>query len=46
MSRYKNFFGFQGEPFSQDIKVENLYPLPGLKALSDRFHYALESGRP
>ena len=44
MSRYKHFFGFQREPFPQDIKVEDLYPLPGLKALADRFLYALELG--
>jgi type II secretory pathway predicted ATPase ExeA len=44
MSRYKHFFGFQGEPFSQEIKVDNLYPLPGLKALADRFRYALDLG--
>ena len=29
---YKTFFGFQKEPFSQDIRVEDLYPLPGLQA--------------
>ena len=44
MTRYKHFFGFQREPFPQDIKVQDLYPLPGLKALSDRFLYALELG--
>jgi hypothetical protein len=44
MSRYKHFFGFQREPFPQDIKVEDLYPLPGLKALADRFLYALDLG--
>jgi len=43
-TRYKQFFGFQREPFPQDIKVEDLYPLPGLKAFADRFHYALELG--
>src|SRR3972149_9664503 len=44
MTPYKHFFGFQREPFPQDIKVEDLYPLPGLKALADRFHYALDLG--
>src|SRR5512135_1533730 len=44
MSRYKHFFGFQREPFSQDLKVEDLYPLPGLKALAERFSYALDLG--
>jgi len=32
---YKTFFGFQKEPFSQEIRVEDLYPLPGLQAASD-----------
>src|SRR4030043_224059 len=44
MTRYKHFFGFQREPFPQDIKVEDLYPLPGLQALADRFRYALDLG--
>src|SRR3989304_4337313 len=41
---YKTFFGFQKEPFSQDIRVEDLYPLPGLQAASERFLYALNLG--
>lgn len=41
---YKTFFGFQKEPFSQEIRVEELYPLPGLKAASERFMYAMELG--
>jgi general secretion pathway protein A len=44
MTLSKHFFGFQREPFPQDIKVDDLYPLPGLHALSDRFLYALELG--
>jgi type II secretory pathway predicted ATPase ExeA len=44
MTRYRHFFGFQREPFPQDIKVEDLYPLPGLKAFSERFSYALDLG--
>ena len=44
MSHYKHLFGFQREPFPQDIKVEDLYPLPGLKALADQFCYALDLG--
>ncbi len=44
MSRYKHFFGFQREPFPQDVRVEDLYPLPGLKALAERFLYALDLG--
>lgn len=41
---YKAFFGFQKEPFPQDIRVEDLYPLPGLHAATDRFLYALSLG--
>ena len=41
---YKSSFGFQKEPFSQEIRVEDLYPLPGLKAATERFMYALELG--
>ena len=44
MTLYKHFFGFQREPFPQDIQVQDLYPLPGLKALADRFRYAIELG--
>ena len=35
-------FGLSCEPFAQDIPVEQLYPLPGLKAFRRRFEYALE----
>ena len=41
---YKNFFGFQKEPFSQEIRLEDLYPLPGLHAATERFLYALNLG--
>ena len=41
---YKSCFGFQKEPFSQEIRVEDLYPLPGLKAATERFLYALDLG--
>lgn len=34
-------YGFQREPFIQDIPVGELYPLPGLKAFQDRFDYAV-----
>jgi len=44
MIPYRHFFGFQQDPFAQDLKVENLYPLPGLKALAERFLYAIELG--
>jgi len=41
---YKNFFGFQKEPFAQEIRLEDLYPLPGLQAATERFLYALNLG--
>jgi type II secretory pathway predicted ATPase ExeA len=36
-----NAFGLSREPFPQDIPVDQLYPLPGLKAFRRRFEYAL-----
>lgn len=41
MVNYKNFFGFDKEPFSQDIKIQDLYPLPGLEGLLERFIFAV-----
>ncbi len=41
---YSNHFGFQKEPFAQDIRIEDLYPLPGLQAAIERFMYSLELG--
>lgn len=41
---YKPFFGFTKEPFAQDIGLEDLYPLPGLQAATERFRYALQLG--
>ena len=32
-------FGLSREPFLQDIPVDKLFPLPGLKAFLDRFDY-------
>lgn len=40
----RHAFGFQREPFPQDVPVNELYPIPGLKALTERFHYALSLG--
>ncbi len=37
----KHAFGFTSEPFPQDVKIEDLYPLPGLDALLKRFFYAV-----
>ena len=41
---YKTFFGFQKEPFAQDIPLEDLYPLPGLQAVTERVRYTLDLG--
>ena len=40
----RHVFGFSREPFAQDLKVEELYPIPGLKALTERFLYAVRLG--
>jgi type II secretory pathway predicted ATPase ExeA len=42
MVNYKNFFGFEKEPFSQDIPLPELYPLPGMEAVRDRFLFAVK----
>ncbi len=42
MTNYKNYFGFSKEPFAQDIRIEDLYPLPGMEALLDRFLFAVK----
>jgi type II secretory pathway predicted ATPase ExeA len=34
-------FGLRREPFAQEIAVDQLFPIPGLKAFGDRFQYAL-----
>ena len=39
---YKNFFGFKKQPFAQDIKIQDLYPLLGLEALVERFMFAVQ----
>ena len=44
MMSYKHFFGFTKGPFAQDIGLEDLYPLPGLQAATERFLYALKLG--
>lgn len=41
---YKNFFGFQKEPFAQDIKVSDLYPLSCLSGVYERIKFAVDIG--
>ena len=40
----RHAFGFSGEPFPQDLAVDQLFARPGLDALLDRFHYTIELG--
>lgn len=42
MMNYKNFFGFTKEPFSQEIKIDELYPTAVLTSSTERFLYAVE----
>jgi general secretion pathway protein A len=37
-------FGLSCEPFLQDIPIDKLFPIPGLKAFLDRFDYAVHIG--
>jgi len=41
---YQQFFAFQKEPFAQDIKLKDLYPLPDFEPLLNRFNYCLGLG--
>lgn len=45
IKNYRNFYGFNKEPFSQNVPVEKLYERPGLNALKERFLYAVENGQ-
>lgn len=41
---YKNFFGFQKEPFAQDIRIDELFPLASLSGVAERIKFAVELG--
>lgn len=41
---YRVFFGFKKEPFSQDIRVEDMMKHPGLVGVRERFLYAVNLG--
>lgn len=41
---YRVFFGFQAEPFSQDIKVQQMLQSPGVLGVKQRFLYAVDIG--
>jgi len=40
----RHFFGFTREPFSSDIKVEDLYHTAALEGMKERFLYAVNLG--
>jgi general secretion pathway protein A len=40
----RHAFGLSREPFSQDLKIEELYAIPGLSSLVERFQYAVRLG--
>lgn len=42
MAMYESFFGFTKTPFSRDIKLEQLFELPGQKELISRLIYVAE----
>jgi general secretion pathway protein A len=42
MNEMNHFFGFQKEPFPQDIAIKDMYPHPELPALMERFMFALD----
>ena len=41
---YRVFFGFKKEPFSQDIRVEDMMKHAGLVGVKERFLYAVDLG--
>jgi type II secretory pathway predicted ATPase ExeA len=41
---YRNFFGFAREPFAQDMRVEDLFPLTALSGVNERIRFALDLG--
>lgn len=42
--RYKVFFGFKKEPFSQDIRVADMMKSSSLVGVKERFLYAVNLG--
>ena len=39
---YQQYYGFVKEPFAQNINLNDLYQLPGLQGLKDRFNYSIQ----
>jgi general secretion pathway protein A len=44
MTPYREFFGFSKEPFSQGLKIDELYPLKTLGPALERFEYSVGLG--
>jgi len=43
-SNYRTFFGLTREPFSSDLKIEEILETPALAAVADRFDYTIGLG--
>jgi type II secretory pathway predicted ATPase ExeA len=43
-SKYKQFFGFEKEPFSADIAIKEIMQTNELSAAKNRFEYATDLG--
>lgn len=41
---YRNFFGFSKDPFSADLEIKNIIQTPEIKAVNERFDYAVKLG--
>ena len=44
MTLYREFFAFTKEPFSQDVNIDELYPLKTLGPCVERFEYTVRLG--
>ena len=42
--QYRVFFGFQKEPFSQDLRIEEMMKGPAIIGVKERFVYAVKLG--
>ncbi len=43
-SLYRSFFGLHREPFSSELKIEEIITTPALEAVTERFDYVLRLG--
>ncbi len=42
MENLRHFFGLKKDPFSQNVAVRDLYPLPALDPLKQRVSFAVQ----